>query len=78
MIHLYFGTAPWREAANRRIFFENYAKSNGFDPLIAANWYLVPSDKIMAMKVSFYHYFPTFTNYFCRGHIALYGTIKIQ
>jgi hypothetical protein len=29
----------WANAAARRKFFEDYAKQNGFDPLIRENWY---------------------------------------
>jgi hypothetical protein len=40
-----------RNPGHRRAFFEKYAKENGFDPLQAANWYLQPTEKIMATKV---------------------------
>lgn len=39
------------EVAHRRKF-ERYARENGFDPLITSNWYIVPKDAIMSMKVS--------------------------
>eukprot|EP00026_Physarum_polycephalum_P001538 Phypoly_transcript_01540.p1 GENE.Phypoly_transcript_01540~~Phypoly_transcript_01540.p1 ORF type:complete len:1069 (+),score=95.14 Phypoly_transcript_01540:45-3251(+) len=49
----------WRDTATRRIFFENYAASVGFDPLVAEMWYLQPTEKIMsargAAKVIRYH-----------------------
>lgn len=45
----------------RKKFFESYAQDNGFDPLIAENWYLQPRPKIMAYKVNF---FP-FLSFFC-------------
>lgn len=28
----------WKEESTRRAFFEEFAKSNGFDPLILDNW----------------------------------------
>ena len=36
---------------NRRIFFENYAKQNGFDPLIPDNWYTQPRRTILSTMV---------------------------
>ena len=36
---IYIVTAPWSYAEIRRKFFETYARKNGFDPLVAANWY---------------------------------------
>jgi hypothetical protein len=36
---------------NRRRFFENYAKENGFDPLNPENWYLQAREKIISTKV---------------------------
>jgi hypothetical protein len=41
----------WKLAENRRRFFENFAKTNGFDPLIAEAWYSQPSEKILSAKV---------------------------
>lgn len=40
-------------SVNQRKFFENYAKQNKFDPLIAENWYSQPRRKIMVMKVHY-------------------------
>eukprot|EP00026_Physarum_polycephalum_P001621 Phypoly_transcript_01623.p1 GENE.Phypoly_transcript_01623~~Phypoly_transcript_01623.p1 ORF type:complete len:1048 (-),score=160.89 Phypoly_transcript_01623:116-2998(-) len=40
----------WHRAASRRKFFENYAKSQAFDPLVPQNWYKHPIDKILAVK----------------------------
>jgi hypothetical protein len=42
---------PWDKSAERRHFFEDYAKENGFDPLIPDNWYSQSRDKIMSTKV---------------------------
>lgn len=46
--------------ANRRKFFEDYAESNKFDPLIAAHWYKQPISNIMAVKVHIIFYFYTY------------------
>ena len=42
---------PWRYEENRRQFFEDYAKSSGFDPLLAHNWYKQPVGRILSAKV---------------------------
>lgn len=36
---------------NRRLFFNNFAKIKGFDPLIAQNWYSVTSEELTSHKV---------------------------
>jgi hypothetical protein len=41
----------WHKMKNRRRFFEEYAKENGFDPLNPKNWYSQPRKKIEAKKV---------------------------
>ena len=46
-----FCKAQWHEEKFRRKFFENYAKENGFDPLIAENWAHQPRQKILAKRV---------------------------
>ena len=43
-------TAVWN-TQQRRQFFETYAKANGFDPLVATNWYLQSKEDIMNRKV---------------------------
>ena len=42
----------WDNAANRRLFFDQYAKDAGFDPLDGGAWNAVHSRDIMALKVS--------------------------
>ena len=37
---------------NRRNFFEEFAREKGFDPLVADNWYRLPRDQIVEVKVS--------------------------
>jgi len=36
----------WGDVRSRRKFFKEYAKKNGFDPLVPENWYLQSSSKI--------------------------------
>jgi hypothetical protein len=36
---------------NRKKFFEDYAKQNGFDPYNPVNWYTQPRENIMSVKV---------------------------
>lgn len=43
--------AFWKDRKNRRNFFENYAKENGFDPLVPDNWYKHPYINISQIKV---------------------------
>jgi hypothetical protein len=47
-------TVIWQESKNRRNFFENYALENGFDPLIAANWYSLRRENIINALVYFF------------------------
>ena len=44
-------TDSWPDVRNRRKFFEAYARRQGFDPLVAVNWYSQSRDKILAVKV---------------------------
>jgi len=62
LVHLYpdigidrkkFKHAPqnyWLAAHNRRAFFDNFAKLNGFDPLVPANWHKIKYDQIRSTK----------------------------
>eukprot|EP00026_Physarum_polycephalum_P003078 Phypoly_transcript_03087.p1 GENE.Phypoly_transcript_03087~~Phypoly_transcript_03087.p1 ORF type:complete len:857 (-),score=123.40 Phypoly_transcript_03087:4-2394(-) len=43
-------TTFWQQKENRRKFFENYAKTKGFDPLIPNMWYSQPISEIMEQK----------------------------
>jgi len=36
----------WKEPENRRIFFDKYARSRNFNPLVAENWYSVSLNEI--------------------------------
>eukprot|EP00026_Physarum_polycephalum_P001397 Phypoly_transcript_01398.p1 GENE.Phypoly_transcript_01398~~Phypoly_transcript_01398.p1 ORF type:complete len:808 (+),score=111.44 Phypoly_transcript_01398:465-2888(+) len=46
-----FPKAPiWRKLRNRRLFFEEYAKENKFDPLVPENWYTQPRKRIHSKK----------------------------
>jgi len=40
----------WKEMKNRRIFFEDFAKQNHFDPLKPSNWLHVSKKNILAVK----------------------------
>jgi len=44
-------TDLWHDPKNRRKFFENYAKVNGFDPLNPNKWHSLPKEKILIVKV---------------------------
>eukprot|EP00026_Physarum_polycephalum_P003118 Phypoly_transcript_03127.p1 GENE.Phypoly_transcript_03127~~Phypoly_transcript_03127.p1 ORF type:complete len:674 (+),score=87.16 Phypoly_transcript_03127:242-2263(+) len=45
-----FPQSIWDKVENRRKFFENYAKDNGFDPQDAYSWYIQPREKILSYK----------------------------
>ena len=40
--------------ARARVFFEKYASSKGFDPLVPANWQKVTKDHLITAGVSFF------------------------
>jgi len=42
----------WNNKEEGKIFFENFAKLHGFDPLVAANWYRQSVSDLLALKVS--------------------------
>eukprot|EP00026_Physarum_polycephalum_P001348 Phypoly_transcript_01349.p1 GENE.Phypoly_transcript_01349~~Phypoly_transcript_01349.p1 ORF type:complete len:1107 (+),score=164.22 Phypoly_transcript_01349:191-3322(+) len=46
----HFTPEHWKEPENRRIFFEEYAKKNDFDPLTPANWYNLSFSILMREK----------------------------
>lgn len=41
----------WQDLQNRRIFLENYARTNNFDPLISENWYSLTREKLLRSEV---------------------------
>lgn len=41
----------WHKPQKRRAFFEKFARTNGFDPLVAANWYHIKFEDITNAKV---------------------------
>lgn len=52
-VNLTFNSANyWRDPANRRKFFENFARKKGFSPLVIENWYSVTKEAIFAEKVN--------------------------
>eukprot|EP00026_Physarum_polycephalum_P000662 Phypoly_transcript_00663.p1 GENE.Phypoly_transcript_00663~~Phypoly_transcript_00663.p1 ORF type:complete len:1097 (+),score=133.55 Phypoly_transcript_00663:927-4217(+) len=64
LMHLYpnigleldkFGILPsghWNEIRNHREFFDNFALSRGFEPLVAKNWYSVTQQQVLETKYS--------------------------
>jgi hypothetical protein len=54
VLTIYVYTASWSDIADRRKFFETYAREVGFDPYNPDNWYLV---QIKSMKVFFFFFF---------------------
>ena len=59
----------------RRKFFESYARAKGFNPLIAANWYVQPRAQIIGFKVFFFFLFILWVpNNVIRAIITLFAT----
>ena len=48
----YSSLASWSGTRCRKLFFENYARTNNFDPLVPSNWYAQPRDNLLSAKVS--------------------------
>jgi hypothetical protein len=40
-----------KDFTQHKLFFENYAKDNGFDPFVPENWYFQTAKNILAIKV---------------------------
>eukprot|EP00026_Physarum_polycephalum_P000218 Phypoly_transcript_00218.p2 GENE.Phypoly_transcript_00218~~Phypoly_transcript_00218.p2 ORF type:complete len:903 (-),score=85.00 Phypoly_transcript_00218:118-2826(-) len=40
----------WTKHRNRKQFFDDYARSNGFDPLVGSNWLKQPYSQFLAVK----------------------------
>lgn len=55
------------------MFFEEYAKENRFDPLVADNWYLQPSERIWAKKVMLFTKNILVLSYLFLNHISILG-----
>eukprot|EP00026_Physarum_polycephalum_P001261 Phypoly_transcript_01262.p1 GENE.Phypoly_transcript_01262~~Phypoly_transcript_01262.p1 ORF type:complete len:970 (+),score=114.54 Phypoly_transcript_01262:138-3047(+) len=45
-----FTRNSWNDIETRRVFFENYAAENEFDPLNPGNWYSQPIEKFTTIK----------------------------
>lgn len=41
----------WKNTANRRKYMDNFAKKQGFDPLIPHEWYSITAGSVMREKV---------------------------
>jgi hypothetical protein len=50
-------TNYWSSLHNRRAFFRDLALSEGFDPQVPNNWYLVTLETIAKYKISFFSSF---------------------
>ena len=44
-------SALWYDRSYRRKYLEHVAKTHGFDPLVATNWYSFPREKFIQVKV---------------------------
>ena len=50
-LNLSIDLTDWRDAKNRRKLFEDFAKRNQFDPLVAEHWYATTHEQVAAFKV---------------------------
>lgn len=41
----------WANQRNRKTFFDEIAREQGFDPLVAENWHRISHDTVVAKKV---------------------------
>eukprot|EP00026_Physarum_polycephalum_P001627 Phypoly_transcript_01629.p1 GENE.Phypoly_transcript_01629~~Phypoly_transcript_01629.p1 ORF type:complete len:1030 (-),score=139.53 Phypoly_transcript_01629:75-3164(-) len=69
--------SAWHEIANRRKFFENYARENKFDPLNPNNWYAQPKQKFMAVQGA-YRVISYHNNSFFRSLLDLFPDIGLE
>ena len=47
----------WKDINNQRAFFDEFAKEEGFDPLVVENWYAIEKPRILQKKVV--HLYPS-------------------
>lgn len=45
----------YADAVNRKKIFDKFAKSRGFDPLVAENWYSITSEDILPFRVCYHN-----------------------
>ena len=66
-LHLFFDLHTigfWNDPANRRIFFENYAKKYKFEVKDPDNWYMQDAERMFAQRV-ISHLFPHMFEILC-------------
>lgn len=63
-IKLTFTSAKWNDYENRLQFFKMFAKENGFDPLLPANWYSISASQLRARTVCYFSLFTFSFSYF--------------
>lgn len=49
-VYIYKGN-PWSDRKDRKQYFGEVARSRGFDPLVAENWYSVSYDQLLRVQV---------------------------
>ena len=50
----------WDKKEHRKLFFDDLARTKGFDPLVAENWYSIDKETVLAEKVRL---FPVFLRF---------------
>lgn len=85
IIMLIISIDKWKSEEARKEFFENYALTKGFDPLMACNWYMQPKTRFWSTQVSWFYWliiiiYYLFCNFNCftiREFLEWYHTIII-
>lgn len=71
---------PVRSAAEKskemRMFFEKYAKSNNFDPLVPENWYNISRQEVLSIKVYCAMVSDVNNNSFTKGATAILSSYR--
>jgi hypothetical protein len=50
--YFYYLESRWHSVFNRKKWFDDFARSRGFDPLIASNWYKMNYSQLALQEVS--------------------------
>eukprot|EP00026_Physarum_polycephalum_P002670 Phypoly_transcript_02678.p1 GENE.Phypoly_transcript_02678~~Phypoly_transcript_02678.p1 ORF type:complete len:822 (+),score=110.18 Phypoly_transcript_02678:190-2655(+) len=84
LIHLYpyIGLSKknlgfWRDSNNKRIFFDEYARNKGFDPLLAENWYSLDSKDLRSFSKDITDILELHENSIVQTLIAVYPSIGL-
>eukprot|EP00026_Physarum_polycephalum_P002627 Phypoly_transcript_02635.p1 GENE.Phypoly_transcript_02635~~Phypoly_transcript_02635.p1 ORF type:complete len:741 (+),score=93.71 Phypoly_transcript_02635:157-2379(+) len=72
-----WGNKLWNNKLMRRKFFENYARTKGFDALIPENWYKQPRSQLVAVK-GYYNVTSRHNNDYAQALRDLFPEMKLD